>query len=1288
MRKKTNFKTVKALSCLFMLMALLFLVQSSLAYVPAIIEVIEETNPDHTEETGLTLERTMRLLDKEFPYTYAPLPSSVKTVDAAVKTIITQMKSLGINDEYDKALYLHDWLVMNANYDYSYKYYYADGVLLRGKGVCNSYSLAYQALLNAAGITNKRVVAMQMNHAWNLVKLNGQWSHVDVTWDDPNSGGYERHTYFGMNDEMISKDHKWTRSDYPACTSVNNLYYLHDSDLIAAFTKEDLYAQLSQAAENKLEKIKAVYIGSDPSFDIHEEFFNWYYSVNWKYGLDWTSITYSDFEITCRMDYKQPWNEPTVKVKIVDNDNKTLIIDLATAGTADEKLTYQLSAETKNLPEQSRGVFWSSSNFSVAEVDENGLVTGKKDGHAIIKATVNYSYKTASNYYYSSQVQDIILIKVVTGLNPKNINISGPDSVAVGKTIPLTANVTWPAKRPSNTGIVWKSTDESVATVSSGGVVKGIKDGNVTINVCFSADRSICKGHDMVVKAQGQSVIIVDKDNGKKSIDLGTKGSNNEKLTYQLGAIVLPAEASQAVTWKSSSPAIAEVDKNGLVTAKKAGSVTITATTADGTKKTDKIKITIGVMPQKNSLVISGGNEVAEKKTLKLTAAFNQAVPPTNVKVTWSSSDITIAKVSNAGVVTGKGGGTAVITVCSAADNSICAKQNVRVLPSVKVVNINNVENKDYVIDLAAGMKSYRLSATTEPKDASQSVTWKSSAPAVADVDQNGLVTAKKAGTVTITAKAADGSNKTAKIKLVIKAKVQPGSLKVSGGNAVGVKKKLTLTAVFNQNVQPTVKKIIWSSSDAKVAKVSATGVVTGVKAGTVQIRAAAKDDPSVYHEIKITVGPLLASAALPEAEDEMVLKDTDLAEAGDIEINPEESTSIISGNDDQPVGNEDTAGTEEMADGGNQEPEDTIKTGPCFAEKEQYLLVGESLILEVLNPDDEAIMVGLGGDTDAVLWNEDMLMLTSIGEAEVTAFLTTVDTVEVRDMMAIHIVNEIQEMEDASEETGGDAGMIAGDAEGMIETDETAEGADTSEAAEPVEGEVNIESSEEAEDGDTSEATEPIEGEMNTETGEEAEGGNDPEVTEHVEEEENIETGEPAESEENDKTGDAPEETPAAQPVEIHIRDLGENESLHGEANSILSIERELFELGDEVLRSLEFVIEDETIAKLTDRPDEETLLKGIEIQLLAAGETKLVIKLKGEEELLREIPLVVTASPSEEFVPDEGTVETAEVFEEKMLPDEMLSESLFDEVQIPAEEPVSDGVQGPETKPVEGIE
>lgn len=130
----------------------------------------------------------------------------------------------GCSCEYDMALVFHDWLIENTAYDLSYTHYGPEGVLFHGLGVCNAYTMTYSMMLDAMGISNMTVTGTATDkgtgntggHAWTLVQLEGEWYHVDTTWDDPIPDGRERHTYFCLTDAQMAEDHQWTTANYPA----------------------------------------------------------------------------------------------------------------------------------------------------------------------------------------------------------------------------------------------------------------------------------------------------------------------------------------------------------------------------------------------------------------------------------------------------------------------------------------------------------------------------------------------------------------------------------------------------------------------------------------------------------------------------------------------------------------------------------------------------------------------------------------------------------------------------------------------------------------------------------------------------------------------------------------------------------------------------------------------------------------------------------------------------------------------------------------------------------------
>lgn len=174
------------------------------------------------------------------------------TVEKTVKAVVQSCLNAGCSTDYDKALWLHDYLTNNAHYDITYSYYSADGVLLRGTGVCDSYRKAYQLLLDAVGIQNKPVTGG--NHAWVVAYIEDGWYHIDPTWDDPlcyspeddpNLSGYEDHLYFGLTDAIMHTDH--TFSDQGANVLSHN-YAVHEGIVAAC----DGYAPCKEATEQSL----------------------------------------------------------------------------------------------------------------------------------------------------------------------------------------------------------------------------------------------------------------------------------------------------------------------------------------------------------------------------------------------------------------------------------------------------------------------------------------------------------------------------------------------------------------------------------------------------------------------------------------------------------------------------------------------------------------------------------------------------------------------------------------------------------------------------------------------------------------------------------------------------------------------------------------------------------------------------------------------------------------------------------------------------------------------------
>lgn len=186
-------------------------------------------------------------------YLYSPA-ESVKIrnqLDAAAQTIISEH----INDhqsDYDKVRSLHDYLKSNLEYDTVAATSHRPnerniaeahniiGALLKNKCVCEGFAKAFKFLCDKIGlecwvVSGKGSSSIGAGpHAWNIVRINGYYHHVDVTWDNQysDSSAVPNYGYMNLSDDEIAKDHTWNRKHYPECPSSPYNYFRVNNALI------------------------------------------------------------------------------------------------------------------------------------------------------------------------------------------------------------------------------------------------------------------------------------------------------------------------------------------------------------------------------------------------------------------------------------------------------------------------------------------------------------------------------------------------------------------------------------------------------------------------------------------------------------------------------------------------------------------------------------------------------------------------------------------------------------------------------------------------------------------------------------------------------------------------------------------------------------------------------------------------------------------------------------------------------------------------------------------------
>lgn len=187
----------------------------------------------------------------EYTITGGALTAAKAAYDAKVNALLSGLSG----SDYDKAKTLHDRVIAAVAYEKTANDQNAYGALVEGKAVCNGYTRAYQHLLTKAGIEAWYVPGTSVSpstgesvgHAWNLVKLDGQWYYTDVTWDDQGENTF--YAYFNITTAQLQEGHT-IDVDYktlvPEATATAANFYVKEARVFTAYDRAKLAALLKK----------------------------------------------------------------------------------------------------------------------------------------------------------------------------------------------------------------------------------------------------------------------------------------------------------------------------------------------------------------------------------------------------------------------------------------------------------------------------------------------------------------------------------------------------------------------------------------------------------------------------------------------------------------------------------------------------------------------------------------------------------------------------------------------------------------------------------------------------------------------------------------------------------------------------------------------------------------------------------------------------------------------------------------------------------------------------------
>jgi uncharacterized protein YjdB len=407
----------------------------------------------------------------------------------------------------------------------------------------------------------------------------------------------------------------------------------------------------------------------------------------------------------------------------------------------------------------------------------------------------------------------------------------------------LTATVSPPN---ADQTVNWSSSDAAVASVSNSGLVTPKSAGLAIITAASAVDST--KKEVCIVTVTQTVIPLTGISLNETSLSLNPNGIYTLVVTYT------PSNTTQTgVTWSSSNPAVAMVNNTtGQVTALSVGSAIITATsTVDSSKKVScTVTVTDTVIPLTGiSLNETPNMEIGESKILVVTYTPSDT---TQKGVEWTSSNESVATVAN-GEVTALSAGSAVITATSTAVKTLTASCTITVNPPpVTSVTLNKTE---IWIALTQGQTG-ELKATIIPSTANQTVRWESNNPAVATVNNNGVVTPRSVGYARIIATA--GSISAFCEVNVLLNTVPLGGINLSENTlALSKGESRTLTVSYTPYDTTDSRDITWTSNNPAVVTVDDTGQITAVSVGSAAITARSTGGITATCTVSVIAPPL-----------------------------------------------------------------------------------------------------------------------------------------------------------------------------------------------------------------------------------------------------------------------------------------------------------------------------------------------------------------------------------------------------------------------------------------------
>lgn len=399
-----------------------------------------------------------------------------------------------------------------------------------------------------------------------------------------------------------------------------------------------------------------------------------------------------------------------------------------------------------------------------------------------------------------------------------SLSVAGANSVPAGMTLQLSANGTYSDGTNSNVSsqVTWKTSDATVATISSAGLLTALKQGSVSVTAAMGA---VTGSASITV---GQPILTSIKVTGPSSVALGAteqfaaQGTYSDQSTQTL---------TSQVTWNTSNSTVATIAASGLLTAKSQGTAQVMATVGS---LLGNMAITVSAPVAARIQINPASFSVAAGQTRQLTASAvytDGTVVDVSSQTTWTSSTTNVVTVSAAGLATGVSQGSATIT---GTVGSLSGTANASVTPATLTSITVTPSTASIAMGQTQAFTANAVFSDGSSTDITKSAVWSSSASSIAAVDATGLATGLASGSASITATSGTVSGSAS--LTVTAATLTSIDISPDGDSIpVGGQDQLMVTGTYSDGTTQTLTNAAWSSSDTTLATVDSTGLVTGV---------------------------------------------------------------------------------------------------------------------------------------------------------------------------------------------------------------------------------------------------------------------------------------------------------------------------------------------------------------------------------------------------------------------------------------------------------------------------